>query len=607
MGTTYHSANGDLSIVDGFKNPLIDAVLKSVLHGTNLIDEIIYAYTNNFKTQMDKYFNQGSDTDEYILGLPNVVSTASPPLEDKLYPFAPVVASYRDLYKEVDEDSTILATDSIDLLNVIGLGSQSLNESLRNTITDNIWAANITFNVQPTEDSSNESLRYCFEYYNDKYLTYNQTPAEYLELDDGSGGASTRGIQDPFDEWYEDIYYGNRLIISYEEFYIDPDVQIKYPGMDKKMYIGYGSIVRNSYSGSIGKIDTATFSSNDQIIGYLSGNTFITIEDYNNLSDKTGYVSVEGEVHVYRLQVSIDTYIELNILNPRTGHYIVRATQQDVAAEYPLVPIDRNLLIDKFNSLDASAVLLDGMLLHVEIIDKQNVKFYEKESFGNFLQMVNIIIIIGSLGSLKWTEVFTQAYLKQVTITLAINVAISEAVKLIAKHFGVLAAIVAAVAAYAFAIDKGYFKGSDVKGLPWAGEILLATTAVTAAVNDINKDRIKKLEDEYAEFDEQKAEREEEFSVAEELLGKNGDLDTAFTILTGTTRLSTVDLSYHEEPEEFFERTIHRGNPGMLAIVAIEMYVDGALRLPESMELINYSGIDQQLNNANAGLKPDYF
>jgi hypothetical protein len=43
---------------------------------------------------------------------------------------------------------------------------------------------------------------------------------------------------------------------------------------------------------------------------------------------------------------------------------------------------------------------------------------------------------------------------------------------------------------------------------------------------------------------------------------------------------------FGEAPEEYFNRTVHSGNVGILGIKAISDYVDNALKLPELHETI---------------------
>ena len=87
---------------------------------------------------------------------------------------------------------------------------------------------------------------------------------------------------------------------------------------------------------------------------------------------------------------------------------------------------------------------------------------------------------------------------------------------------------------------------------------------------------------------------DKQLKAAYDSLGSSSDLLSGFDLLHTSTRLGITNLYLHESPTEFYDRTIHDPNPGVIALEAIELFVDGALTLPESLVLTDYNLNKQQ-------------
>ena len=86
---------------------------------------------------------------------------------------------------------------------------------------------------------------------------------------------------------------------------------------------------------------------------------------------------------------------------------------------------------------------------------------------------------------------------------------------------------------------------------------------------------MQELMEEMASFTEWRTEAEKELSDANKLL-------------ENSSHLSPITI-FGESPDDFYNRTVHSGNVGVISIGAISSYVDNALRLPKLNDSIGES------------------
>lgn len=91
-------------------------------------------------------------------------------------------------------------------------------------------------------------------------------------------------------------------------------------------------------------------------------------------------------------------------------------------------------------------------------------------------------------------------------------------------------------------------------------------------VQGVLKDKFSDLQNETGAFQEYMTEQEKELKRAEALLDSSQNLSPL--------------IVFGETPDEFFNRTVHSGNIGVLGLDAISNYVDTALTLPKLSESI---------------------
>ena len=143
-------------------------------------------------------------------------------------------------------------------------------------------------------------------------------------------------------------------------------------------------------------------------------------------------------------------------------------------------------------------------------------------------------------------------------------------VKLVGADVATLLAIALVVyAAYHFSTSPG------MAGVPTANQLVSFATGLNGAV----------IQDMFSDL---LLEQQGFFQFMEE---QTKTLDEANKLLESTSFLSPF-IIFGESPQDFYNRTVHSGNVGVLSISAISSYVDIALTLPkldESIETIGES------------------
>ena len=211
-----------------------------------------------------------------------------------------------------------------------------------------------------------------------------------------------------------------------------------------------------------------------------------------------------------------------------------------------------------------------------------HLKWYQTDAFSVVMVIVAITITVWSWGSMAaqaWALVGAGLYTAAAILVIGVlleYLAIYLTFKLFVRVFGVkmvfVIAIVAALVGVSGAIDAG-----GVAGAPWAGDLLTISSGLTTAVgNKLKSDMNDLIGEAKSLLDEEKADTEI-LKTAQQLLDNNIHLDP-FVI-------------FGESSQDFYNRTIHSGNIGVIGLDAISSYVDIALTLPKlsnTVEGFNY-------------------
>lgn len=339
-----------------------------------------------------------------------------------------------------------------------------------------------------------------------------------------------------------------------------------------KMTLNHAGVYRNRVAGSIG------------VPGTHTSNVFTTVSN-QILKNFTGLAMnkvVPATLHVYRRQITVDVYEEYQVADLKVtyhifGEYAVTADETD---DILLIPLDKSIT-DLYSLVDKEQLMCRAMHFVFNSRVVQDIKWYQTGVFKVFLVIVAIIITIISQGT-AWQSIAAALSVGAITAAALIviemilwQVLFAYVFKLFVKLVGIkiafILAIVAAVSGTYIAIDAG-----SIAGAPWAGRLLQVSTGLTSAGDKVIQDEMQDLLGEMSAFDKQ---MKEEMKL----------LDDAKKMLEGSVHLNPF-IIFGESPDEFYNRTIHAGNIGIVGIDAISNFVESQLKLPDLITIDQFQG-----------------
>lgn len=281
----------------------------------------------------------------------------------------------------------------------------------------------------------------------------------------------------------------------------------------------------------------------------------------------------EVKTHVYRHQITDTIYEEIEVVGLQMvyhifGDYTVTADEND---DILLVPLDYEVI--KHYSLIDREVLAARSLHYVfnsRIVTK--LKWYQTGIFKVILVIVAIIITIytwgggsgalaAALGSGAYgaaAVMFLQVLVKQ----LVVGILVKKFVQVVGARNAFLAAVLAVVATY--------YGGASTELVN--SVLSLSTNIVKTSINAYLEDGYSNLLSEMTAWDR-------------EIKEQTATLERAQNLLTSSNRLDPL-IIFGETPDEFYQRTVHSGNIGIVGIEAVSSFVDMKLMLPKLTETL---------------------
>jgi len=334
-----------------------------------------------------------------------------------------------------------------------------------------------------------------------------------------------------------------------------------------KMALQNGGIYKKRKAGSIGPVG--------------AHNSGMTITSYEKefVEQDTGIVyrrDIPVRYHYYQRQISTGFYDEIQVVELKTlfhifeNYVMVAGDDQDIL----MVPVDYSIVR---NYMTREREVLYTRSLHYVFNSRvvTKLKWYEQEWFADLMMIVAIVVTVMSFGSDGGSAIGAAlaignyagaaALIAMGVLEYLVTVAVVKLfVKLVGAEAALVVAIIAAVAGYAM-------ETTDVVGslanAPWAKDLLTVANGLIKEVGTELREMMADLIGESKEF---------------ELLAdaKMKSVETAQELLEGKNWLSPFVI-FGEKPEDYFNRTVHSGNIGVVGIDAIGSFVDIALKLPE--------------------------
>ena len=284
--------------------------------------------------------------------------------------------------------------------------------------------------------------------------------------------------------------------------------------------------------------------------------------------------------HSFRKQISEHVYEDIAVQNLRMTYHIYgkHSTVGDDKDPILLIPLDRS--ITKKYPLSIRENLYTSSMHYVfnsRIVTK--VKWYQSSFFSFVIAVVAMVIGAYFLGpklvafnaALAAGSITLQSILMTVAMGILESVVMQEIIKIFVKAVGLENAFFLAILSMAVMAGLGAMNGGFSK-MPWGETLLKISNGLMTGVNKAFTTATMDLQEEYEQFG---------LYVQEQ----NDILKEQMDLLKGNNLLNPF-IVFGESPNDFYNRTVHSGNIGVIGISAVKHYVPNALTLPKLNETL---------------------
>lgn len=288
--------------------------------------------------------------------------------------------------------------------------------------------------------------------------------------------------------------------------------------------------------------------------------------------------------HAYRFQATENTYKEIRVYDLTSKEQVSGGywTSSSGTSENLLVPLDRAVL-KRMSSRVAEIVTNKSLHIIFNTLKVVKTKWYQSGVFKVvlFIAAVVMSVVTGGQSITLYALAVAAAHAVIVGIVLTTLAKIAVAVGI-----NVQIVMVVAVIAMAYA---GYMKLNNVKDMMGvtAKQLVLASNSALNFTTKISEQEVAKIAKKQEEFAEFSAGKTEDLNDLKKQLLSDPDLIDGLMF----TDISPPDnyhyLNLYQTPNDYYNRTVHAGNPGVVAFDLISTYVDNALALPTINETLS--------------------
>lgn len=338
-----------------------------------------------------------------------------------------------------------------------------------------------------------------------------------------------------------------------------------------RMALSHGQIFKRLRAGRLGKIGHCSFS-------YESVSLPHQTTPGQNVSLSYGYDTITESRHIYRKQISTGVYEEIVVTNLQTKYHIYgsHSTLGDEQDNILLVPLDYSI-IKEYSIPDREKLYSRSLHFIFNSLVQQKVKWYESGFFGFILMVIAIIIMAytgaPTIAALQAGTLTAAAVLVKILYASVKALVISVATRIIADVVGVEIAMVLALLVAAYGFYEASSTPGGLKNAPWASTLLDTSVGLVKGASTKIQSQILEVQGEISNFLADAEQAWEDLRESQKLLETDSVL-SPFVYLG-------------ESPDNFYNRTIHSGNLGVVSIQANSYFVENALRLPEAPETLN--------------------
>ena len=434
----------------------------------------------------------------------------------------------------------------------------------------------VAFTVPLNTDKA-AGLLYLYEFFSRQRLDspVNKTQYEAWRTTDINAPMNTNAYSITVNHLIQDPDYGANRVTPIQ--YAHLDLRYEYNYIDETTTNG---IIGD---GTIGNIDSAiTLAAAETVDGGIIQNDSIVYRRQTSANTITN-ITVHGIV----LRGNIDTKsnpIDSITYGVAVQQYIttLASVVADSSASF-YMPLEKSVVDDVFSGLSllTEQLFSEGLTLVINAVNETDLEWYQTEGFAFFIKIVGIIISIYTLNptasaliaSASWAAA---AYIvAELAIQIILMKLAAEAILWIVEKIGGKYALIIAAVIAVVAITVGVTGIDLTTYLPTATEMLKAVECITQAVNENTLNEAMELQEEMEEFTASTEERQQELDDAQALLD-GSDYDFLDIIIQ-------PDVILSESPDDFFNRTIHTGNVGVLSLNAPNDFVSNLLTLPKTI------------------------
>jgi len=477
------------------------------------------------------------------------------------YAYMPIVPLRRDNIDLTDasRSSTELFTTSKKLLKKMSLDFENLGDKINeNPSVAQIDHAYVMFGIDIMTDKP-ASLRYLCEYFD--YLSD-------VDIFDKNDTAN-------FWQEYTKVKRNTNTFIFKRLDAEIPRIVIQDYGLD--ISITYGHITSVIYQGSIGPVGTCT---RQVILDKVKLSTFM-------FADRSQLILRQQiNEHQYRC---ITVYIPRHVNSIYQGHGIMStlyASSTDPENESFIIPLHYGIA-KALPLKERNELYYDSCRLVLNSYEVQKIRWYQKNFFkGIFVFIAAVIAAWSGQGWLVKLGMAIGAGAMAVAMflleSIIISVVISIAAKLFVRMVGGELAIIIGIVVTIYAISRGNMGSFQFLGqtIPTAQSLIQMSSALISGSQDWINSELQTVQEESQQFAKEAEEKIDMLEEAQALLEM--DIKLSPMAMLATTQPSTqLDRTLIETPDEFFNRTIHAGNIGVLTLDVVENYAKIMLNLPE--------------------------
>lgn len=355
------------------------------------------------------------------------------------------------------------------------------------------------------------------------------------------------------------------------------------------MSLQFSGITKRRLVGSIGK--RSTYNSKYGIMSQ-DKQSFLT-----QTSEGTGVSTATSSQPgwVYQYQVTDTIYEEIIVFGLRTNYEV--SAKKGFAADGNsgklLIPIDTEI-VKTMSVPGREQLICRALTLMVNTLTIITTPWYASSAFRIVLLLIAIVVTIFT-GGAAWQSIVAAAALGITALTITIltmivqAVIVSMAVKLFVRVVGPKFALVAAIVAVLYGNTKA---AATQLSAAWAETLVSAGTALVSEAAKVSQEQI-------AAGLKSIVEDAEAFSAwAQDQYDGLGDKMQALGLKPAIVGLETFDVVkmgpqvvLGESPSDYYNRTVHAGNIGVLSYDMTENFVAVQVRLPtfnETQENFNY-------------------